>query len=149
MEVLMTAAAALTNLWALPAICNAESKNRRNSSIFLFLLMSYGIAHALSSGEYVNPPLFAAESSTRYMRIDYVLVLLFILFSDEFNAIKTIAQENILLIGLMIAAFIFSDLAHLLDLTPRYYLLVQCIAQCGWRFIFYELVCRLQPHAYK
>lgn len=149
MEVLMTAAAALTNLWALPAIYNAKKNNRCNSSVFLFLLMFYGIAHALSSTKYISLPLVAGESGARYMRADYILVLLFILFSDEFNSIGAIARENLLHIGLMMFSFILSDVVHFLDLTPQYYRFFQCIAQCAWRFIFYELVCLLQQHAYK
>lgn len=139
----MASAVALTNLWALPAIYTAEQHSRRNSTVFLFFLMIYGIAHALTSSEFIV--MLDTESSTRYMRIDYILVLLFIVFSDEFRMLRHASRS---LIALMIGGFIFSDVVHLLDLTPQWHRLLHCIAQCAWRFIFYELVCRLQPLAY-
>lgn len=144
MATLLTSVVALTNLWALPAIYKAEMSKRRNSSVFLFILMFYGCAHALSSTEFAT--LYAGDSAARYMRIDYILVLLFIFFSDEFQAINKV---NLSLISLMVLCFIFSDAVHLLDLTAQWYRLVHCVAQCSWRFIFYKVVYQLQECTYK
>jgi len=143
MDALFAVSVSLTNLWALPAIYTAERCQRRHSSVFLFFTMIYGVAHSLSSDEFTT--LVVSESSTRYMRIDYMLVLLFIFFSDEFHMLKRV---DIPLALLMVGSFILSDAVHLLTVTPQWYRLLHCIAQCAWRFIFYELVCRLQVHAY-
>lgn len=145
MNTLMATAAVLANASALSAIYAAETNKRRNSAIFLTLLMAYGVAHALTSTEYVSPALVDSDSAIRYARIDYTLVLLFIFFSDEFHALDGLSAPTV---ALICVGFLLSDAVHLLSLSAQWARLVHCTAQCVWRYAFFRLVRQLQERIY-
>lgn len=104
------------------------------------------MAHALTDTEYSAEPLLFSESATRYGRIDYTLVLLFIFFSDEFHAL---ARDNAAQVLLIAICFLLSDGVHLLDATVQWARLARCVTQCVWRCIFYALIRCLQQRVYK
>ncbi len=145
MNAVMAGAAVLANAAALSPILFAETNKRRNSAIFLVLLMCYGLAHALTSTEYVEPAIVGSDSATRYARIDYSLVLIFIVFSDEFHAVST---ADLGVVALISAGFLLSDAAHMLSLTAQWGRLVHCVAQCTWRVAFFVFVRRAQGRIY-
>lgn len=143
---MLAALAVLANISALSPIYFAETNKRRNSAVFLALLMGYGLAHALTSTEYTVEPYIASDNPVRYARIDYTLVVLFILFSDEFHALSRdyLAEVSLIAIG-----FLVSDGAYLFGATLQWTRLIHCAAQCTWRVAFFSLIRRLQQHAYK
>lgn len=146
MNTLLATAATLANLSALSPIHFAETNKRRNSAIFLTLLMGYGLAHALTSDEYISSPLVQVDNAVRYARIDYTLVLLFIIFSDEFHSLSWTRLGEV---SLIVFGFLVSDGVHLLGATSQWTRLIHCVAQCIWRVAFFSLVRDLQHHAYK
>lgn len=142
----MAVAAVLANFVALPAIYHAETNKRRNSAVFLLLLMAYGLAHNLTSTAYSAEPLVPSDSASRYQLTDYSLMLLFLFFSDEFHALH---WQNSPRVVLIVLGFVLAGSVHAIALTTQWSRLLDCLGQCCWRYNFYQLIRELQSRAYK
>ena len=146
MNTLMATAAALVNLAAVPSIVRAEQNKRRNSAVFLLLLMAYGLAHNLTSSAYTVEPLVYTTNPVRYQRIDYSLVVLFIFFSDEFHTVRWRNSARVLLIA---GGFLLGVCLPYIALSVQWSRFLDCFAQCFWRLNFFQLISELQQQAYK
>jgi hypothetical protein len=149
MNTFMAIAAVLSNLVAISPITYAEANKQRNSAVFIGFIMCYGMAHTLTSTVYVREPMVSCESAQRYMVTDYFLIILFMIVSDEFHSIPRVFKTNSWTIVLLLLGFILSDAIHLMELSPQWYRLIQCIAECTWRVSFFRLIRLLQEHAHK